>query len=461
MRRLFFTLAAVVAIANLSSVKAQTSWYLTGNASGTSDFLGTTNANPLIFKTGGLERARIQPGGNLGIGTQTPQGFFSVGASSQFQVNSTGGIKSTGTITFTGLGINQIVQTNGNNELFAGSVNLGSQVSGILRVVNGGTGVTSLSGIVQGNGTSSLTAIKGVANYLPKWGTAPPYLSTSLIYDEGSMIGIGTNRPEIFFHVFQASKAGWLGRIENNGTKVSFAHSLGCGMEIIINAKPSRDAYALDIINSELPAPLFVVQNDGKIGIGTGKPTQRLSIDHNDSTGGIVLNRVSDDPIANSEIKFSKNGKQLWAIGNDFGGIGGQTFFIWDHVATKKPFIIDAAGRIGMGNIAPPEHGTYTLYVEGGIAAREVKVTAGGFPDYVFDDDYKILPLNELDSYILANRHLPDLPPAAEIEKNGGFEIGDMQIRLVKKVEEQTLYIIALQKQLDELKAQMKALISK
>ena len=200
---------------------------------------------------------------------------------------------------------------------------------------------------------------------------------------------------------------------------------------------------------------------DGNIGIGTINPTQKLSIDHNDSTGGIILNRVSSDATAKSEIKFDKNGEQLYAIGNDFEGDGHQTFFIWDHPANSLRLIIDDAGRVGLG-VVPPANGSYRLYVEGGIAARDVKVTAAAiFPDYVFADGYQVLPIKELDTYVKANRHLPDMPSAAEIEKNDGFELGDMQTRLVQKIEEQTLYIIDLQKQLDALKVQMNAIITK
>ncbi len=62
------------------------------------------------------------------------------------------------------------------------------------------------------------------------------------------------------------------------------------------------------------------------------------------------------------------------------------------------------------------------------------------------------MPINDLSEYIKINRHLPGLLSAEEIEKNEGFEVGEMQRKLLEKVEEQTLYIIALQKQIDDLK---------
>ncbi|MCX6267092.1 MAG: hypothetical protein NTW16_07005, partial [Bacteroidetes bacterium] len=71
------------------------------------------------------------------------------------------------------------------------------------------------------------------------------------------------------------------------------------------------------------------------------------------------------------------------------------------------------------------------------------------------------MPLHDLRTYIALNKHLPDVPTAQEIENNNGVEIGEMQTILVKKVEEQTLYILDLQKQIDELKTQLETLVNK
>ena len=103
----------------------------------------------------------------------------------------------------------------------------------------------------------------------------------------------------------------------------------------------------------------------------------------------------------------------------------------------------------------PPtgDNSIYNLFVEGGIATRDVRVTSSSpWPDFVFKKNYDLLSLTQLEKYIEENNHLPELPSASEIEENKGFEIGGLQTKLVQKVEEQTLYIISLQKQIDELK---------
>jgi len=113
---------------------------------------------------------------------------------------------------------------------------------------------------------------------------------------------------------------------------------------------------------------------------------------------------------------------------------------------------LDATGQIAIGNVIAAASG-YKLTVSGKIICEEMKVKlVGNWPDYVFDEGYKRPSLTELGSYIKANKHLPNIPAAAEIDK-GGFEVGDMQKRMMEKIEELTLYILDQQKQIDELKA--------
>lgn len=93
------------------------------------------------------------------------------------------------------------------------------------------------------------------------------------------------------------------------------------------------------------------------------------------------------------------------------------------------------------------------------LYAREVEVTSGTyqFPDYVFEDSYDLLSIDELDSYIQENKHLPNIPSAKEVEETG-LKLGEMNIKLVEKIEELTLYIIELKKQNDLLAEKVEAL---
>jgi hypothetical protein len=197
----------------------------------------------------------------------------------------------------------------------------------------------------------------------------------------------------------------------------------------------------------------------GRVGIGTNSPVDLLDIHHTDDRGGLRLTNDRTDANAHSEIRFMKGGTGRYALGCDFAGNGGQDFFLWDQVAGLNRIRVDAAGRVLIGNATVTQDSPlYKLYVEGGIISRDVKVTANNFPDYVFDADYALMTLDELRMYLHINGHLPAIPSASEVAKNGGVEVGDMQLRLLKTLEEQQLYILQLHDELVALKARLKRL---
>ncbi len=96
--------------------------------------------------------------------------------------------------------------------------------------------------------------------------------------------------------------------------------------------------------------------------------------------------------------------------------------------------------------------GTGTENPNGSLKVKDLRVTLTDWSDFVFDDGYRLMPLGEVERYIDANRHLPDIPSAQEVEEEG-VDVGEMNKLLLQKVEELTLYIIDLQKQIDELKS--------
>ncbi len=194
----------------------------------------------------------------------------------------------------------------------------------------------------------------------------------------------------------------------------------------------------------------------GRVGIGTGAPAQQLDVATSDVSGGMNLTNTRSDANAHTEIRFMKGTDQRWGLGCDFGANGGQDFFLWDEWAHSRRLAVDGNGRVLIGGDAVP--GTdllYKLYVEGGIATRDVKVTSQPFPDYVFAPNYALMPLAELERFLKTEHHLPGFASAAEVEAAGGFEVGDMSTRLLKLAEEQSLYILQLNKEVEELKARL------
>lgn len=110
----------------------------------------------------------------------------------------------------------------------------------------------------------------------------------------------------------------------------------------------------------------------------------------------------------------------------------------------------NTTGQVGIGTI-PPMSSNYLLFVEGGISTRDVLVKAGTWPDYVFERDHALPSFDELRRYISEHRHLPLMPSAKEVEEKGGFEVGDIETRLLRALEEQALYILLLEQRITAL----------
>ncbi len=125
-------------------------------------------------------------------------------------------------------------------------------------------------------------------------------------------------------------------------------------------------------------------------------------------------------------------------IGYDAIGNGSNTVTLGNDAITKTIL----KGKIGIGTDNPDE----LLTVNGTIHAKEVRIDlASELADYVFAPDYKLMPLPEVESFVKENRHLPDIPSASEVHKNG-MDIGEFQNLLLQKIEELTLHAIKQQK---------------
>ena len=110
----------------------------------------------------------------------------------------------------------------------------------------------------------------------------------------------------------------------------------------------------------------------------------------------------------------------------------------------SQSVLISGMVRVGNG---------FECSATGDVKAKSLKITLDGWSDFVFDDNYRLPSLKEVEQYISQHRHLPDIPSTKEVEQEG-IDLGQMNAKLLQKVEELTLYIIDLQKQIDELKQQ-------
>lgn len=119
------------------------------------------------------------------------------------------------------------------------------------------------------------------------------------------------------------------------------------------------------------------------------------------------------------------------------------------QTAGQTRLTVDGSGRVGIGTSSPQ----YNLDVEGCIRATEVIIHhIDSFPDYVFRPGYELRTVDETDSYIREHGHLPGLPSAAEVEQQG-VSLSRLQLQLLEKVEELTLYVISQQRMLERQQA--------
>lgn len=216
---------------------------------------------------------------------------------------------------------------------------------------------------------------------------------------------------------------------------------------------------------------------DGFVGIGITTPEEPLHINSNISTqgAGIKLTHFytdeSGDVYASHTIKnygtqlvfenninetylsFNQSGKaffnsDLYMMNSSKLGVGTSSPQELLHVNGNAIF----NGKVGIG--ASP-FSDFKLAVNGKIICEELKVeTYDKWADYVFDEDYKLKSIFEVESFIKENKHLPNIPSAEEIEENG-FTVGDMNAKLLEKIEELMLYTIEQQKEIEALKVEM------
>jgi len=223
------------------------------------------------------------------------------------------------------------------------------------------------------------------------------------------------------------------------------------------------------------------ILTNGNVGIGTTNPLVKMHVNN----GGLMISGPTPgyggpQLIFSPDINTSPNGKwaieymsadasrpsmgglNFWKPSPDTEGAGNYSLFLKDD------------GKIGMGVTDDNTDGKfcasalpngYRLYVNGGILTTKVKVSnycSANWADYVFADDYQLKPLSEVEAYIKENKHLPNIPSAQAIEDEG-LDLAEIASKQMEKIEEVTLYLIQMEKDIKQLKAEnaeMKAKLS-
>jgi hypothetical protein len=186
---------------------------------------------------------------------------------------------------------------------------------------------------------------------------------------------------------------------------------------------------------------VMTLLNSGNIGFGVLNPTYALTLKNNKT---ISFNEDSTNPFG---IEGGDNAQTRVIMGAASGSSSNIAFGVSNgtgSVGFIEKMRIDANGDVGIGTTTPKEK----LSVNGKIRAHEIKVETANWPDYVFSPSYKLPDLSETEQFIKENQHLPEIPSAAEVEKDG-VSLGEMNAKLLKKIEELTLHLIQKEKELD------------
>lgn len=210
----------------------------------------------------------------------------------------------------------------------------------------------------------------------------------------------------------------------------------------------------------------FIVNNSGRVGISTDILPQYVKLHVKDgfilvdgSQGSLLFDKSSTSTYGQWGVEYLQEtglmgGLNFWKPSGSTNGTGGGGF------GNYYMFLADN-GKIGMG-VTPDQltnaSSGYRLHVKDGIITEKVKVElVANWADFVFAPDYELRTLQEVECFIDENGHLPDIP-SAEVVEEEGIDVAEMDARLLQKIEELTLYLIALKKENEQLSADMEAL---
>lgn len=307
--------------------------------------------------------------------------------------------------------------------------------------------------------------------------------SPKMTIDNTGNVGIGTTTPtkkldvagDSYFggDVFIQTSLGHLGFGYSGSNQWAFP-TIGGGADFKMQTSPDGTSFT---------DRHYFAQN-GDVGIGTGAtaPIARMEVKGSstsslnnallvkNSTGDTLMRIRNDGQIGIGD--GNSYGRPLNVIGSGtnyyytpsvFGGAvfpdANHNLVLWsDNSGSGQNVVLQPSwGQVTIGTYTPATG--YKLSVNGKAICTELKVQLNAsWPDYVFGEDYKMPSLEELEQSINTNKHLPNIPSAADITADKGFEVGDMNRRLLEKVEELTLYIIDINKQNKQLQQSNKTL---
>jgi hypothetical protein len=308
------------------------------------------------------------------------------------------------------------------------------QVTGISMFDKVGIGTNNPLADLQVNGSVSIG-----------YESALPTQSKSLIVS--GLVGIGTYAP--------TAKLDVVGKIKAENLQLTTGFNTG----YILVSDYQGNASWVDPTTVNAGAWIrngnnIYVASDKKIGIGTQTPSEPLHVAGNVLITGAIKGGHNDWQSLNLYGNSSETDGARIMIGNSSAANGGfiKMFAVGTNggieFSNQNMVIMSLRPNndIVIGNPTQPSN----MFVNGEITTNLVRVNTQEWYDCVFDTDYKLQPLSEVEAYINQHKHLPEIPSEADVKANG-IDVAQMNALLLKKVEELTLYVIELEKRVEEI----------
>ncbi|KMK65510.1 hypothetical protein [Puniceibacterium sp. IMCC21224] len=258
-------------------------------------------------------------------------------------------------------------------------------------------------------------------------------------------LGLGTSLPMTDMHLVHADSAALRLQVTPGDGPVQQSWDLlNTGPFALHDASAGRSPFE---VAQGAPAASLFVGGGGHIGLGTPSPTVGLHLLRSDNSAALLIEETGAGTLG--QLVLRNNGTTFFSLENTAITAGANTGRAWNFQNQNGTFRVTTAP-------GGPNEIEMILTPAGDMTIKGDYFSNSGtpVPDYVFDAGYLLRPLSDVQRYIELNRHLPDVPSAAQIAQTG-HNLSQMQMVLLQKVEELTLYTIEQQRLITDQQAEL------